>query len=643
MTDEFRFLLLSAMYENGGNTTHRLFDGHPQMFVYPFESQLGTKLVSDMLTSVFPVKYRWPVFDLAAAPAEDYHAIIDEECKVRARTPQVSKFRDTPFDFSDDERKALYVKRVEASGRSRANNMAAFFRSTFDAWKDYRRNGEQALYVGYSPIVVVERRKDLERLARGARVARRQKPLVRLRRYQETPRTSFSRELLARVDAQPVPRACLPGALSGPASRFAARRHSRRTSRCTRGALRQARARCGRLARNAELQRQPPRAGVPVGHDPLGHDRRQPRDGGGVERFRARRSPRTGRALPGVSGLQEFPQELRLTTKRALVTGASGFVGAVLARRLLAGGHDVHLLVRPDSDSESESATWRLQGLEAPRHEVDLADDVRLTTVVRSVRPEWIFHLATHGAYSSQTDSRRMVRTNVLGTMNLVDAALGVGFEAFVNTGSSSEYGFTDHPPSEDERAEPASAYAITKLSQTLFCRFTAKKHDVHIPTLRLYSVYGPYEEPTRFVPTLIAHGLDRRLPPLASPDIARDFVYTEDVAEAFVLAAERNDTERGGIYNLGTGTQTKLQDAVRLARETFEITAEPEWATMPNRAWDTTTWVANVHKIERELGWKARFRSTRGFVVSALGSARAMRGTGPEYPSSPSSHSLAQ
>ena len=164
MTDDFRFLLLSAMYENGGNTTHRLLDGHPQMFVYPFESQLGTRLVSDMLTSVFPVKYRWPVFDLASSPAQDYHAIIDEECKVRARTPLVSKFRDTPFDFSDDTRKTLYIEQVEASGRSRANNVAAFFRSTFDAWKDYRRTGEQTLYVGYSPIVVVDAEKILNDL-----------------------------------------------------------------------------------------------------------------------------------------------------------------------------------------------------------------------------------------------------------------------------------------------------------------------------------------------------------------------------------------------------------------------------------------------------------------------------------------------
>ena len=98
MTSDLRLLMIAAMYENGGNTTQRLFDGHPEMLVYPFESQLGTRLVNDRLASLFPVKYRWPVFALDASADEDYGAIIDEECKVRARTPKVSKFRDVAFD-----------------------------------------------------------------------------------------------------------------------------------------------------------------------------------------------------------------------------------------------------------------------------------------------------------------------------------------------------------------------------------------------------------------------------------------------------------------------------------------------------------------------------------------------------------------
>src|SRR4029450_12312767 len=98
--------------------------------------------------SASQVKSRPPPFPLEPSPAEDYHAIIDEECKVRARTPQVSKFRHVPFDFSDDERARLYSDSVRAAGRSRANNVAAFFRATFDAWKDYRRTGRERCHVG---------------------------------------------------------------------------------------------------------------------------------------------------------------------------------------------------------------------------------------------------------------------------------------------------------------------------------------------------------------------------------------------------------------------------------------------------------------------------------------------------------------
>jgi hypothetical protein len=153
---EFRLLMLSAMYENGGNVTHRLFDGHPRMFVYPFESQLGTHLVSDHLSSMFPSKYRWPVFASDATPYQDYASIIDEECKVRARTPDVSKFRKLRFDFNDDERCKLYAEYVNETGRSRPNNIAAFFRATLDAWKNYRSSGTPELYVGYSPVIVVD-------------------------------------------------------------------------------------------------------------------------------------------------------------------------------------------------------------------------------------------------------------------------------------------------------------------------------------------------------------------------------------------------------------------------------------------------------------------------------------------------------
>ncbi len=153
---DFRLVMISAMYENGGNVTHRFLDGHPDMFVYPFESQVGTALVNDGLTSMFPVKYRWPVFSLGATPAEDFQAIIDEECRVRVRTPHVSKFRHAEFDLSDADRADRYVELVRESGRTVGHNVAAFFRATSAAWKNKRSRADANVTVGYSPIIGVD-------------------------------------------------------------------------------------------------------------------------------------------------------------------------------------------------------------------------------------------------------------------------------------------------------------------------------------------------------------------------------------------------------------------------------------------------------------------------------------------------------
>src|SRR5688572_8529604 len=128
--DAFHLLMISAMYENGGNTTQRLLDGHPELYSYPFESQPGTKYVQDHLTSLYPVKYRWPVFPLHGSPADDYEAIIDEECKVRIKTPASSKFRERALTMDDKERKRLFVQAMEGRPRTRAALVEAFFRAS---------------------------------------------------------------------------------------------------------------------------------------------------------------------------------------------------------------------------------------------------------------------------------------------------------------------------------------------------------------------------------------------------------------------------------------------------------------------------------------------------------------------------------
>ena len=292
-----------------------------------------------------------------------------------------------------------------------------------------------------------------------------------------------------------------------------------------------------------------------------------------------------------------------MASRRAIVTGAGGFVGACLARRLLAEGHPVELWVRPGSD------TWRLDTLagEARVTEVELTDDDAVLSAARRARAEWVFHLAAHGAYSWQTDLRRIMEVNAIATTTVAEAAVAAGCEAFVHAGSSSEYGFKDHPPHEDELPEPNSAYAVGKVAATAYCRWLAQREGALVRTLRLYSVYGPWEASGRLIPTLVALGLEGRLPPLVDPDIARDFVFVEDVCDAFILAAADRSGDLAGVYNVGTGHQTTLSELVEVARAAFEITEQPEWGTMEARSWDTATWVADPRRIARELGWRPR------------------------------------
>jgi UDP-glucose 4-epimerase len=288
---------------------------------------------------------------------------------------------------------------------------------------------------------------------------------------------------------------------------------------------------------------------------------------------------------------------------RVLVTGAAGFVGANLVRRLVADGHRVVAVTRPGTE------TWRLKGVsdDLELAEVDLRDRDSVARFVAAAAPEWIFHLAAHGAYSSQRDVARILETNLIGTANLLDACLERGFDAFVHSGSSSEYGLKDHAPAESEAIAPNSAYAVGKAAAAMYCRYRAVESGSHVVTLRLYSVFGPWEAPGRLIPALVIRGLAGELPPLVDPKIARDFVYVDDVVDAFLSAAETAGENRGPIYNVGSGRQTSIEEAVEATRSLLEIEARPDWGSMPDRSWDTTTWVADASLIERELGWQPR------------------------------------
>jgi dolichol-phosphate mannosyltransferase len=249
--------------------------------------------------------------------------------------------------------------------------------------------------------------------------------------------------------------------------------------------------------------------------------------------------------------------------------------------------------------------------------EADLRDGEEVGRAFGDARPEWVFHLGAHGAYSWQAERRRIFATNLEGTINVLEAAGEAGATSVLCAGSSSEYGAKDHAPSEGDVLEPNSDYAVAKAAAALFASFLGREHGLPVATLRLYSVFGPSEQPGRFVPALVVHGLCGELPPLVAGGVVRDFVYLDDVVEAFLLAA-RSGVEPGAVFNVGSGIETTVFAAVESARRVFRLEVEPQYGSMPSRHWDTRRWVADPSRITSLLGWAPTVAFEEGLARTA-------------------------
>jgi len=297
-----------------------------------------------------------------------------------------------------------------------------------------------------------------------------------------------------------------------------------------------------------------------------------------------------------------------LKKHRFLLTGATGFIGANLLHQLVKQNCEVHLLIR------KKAKLWRIQDLldRVQIHSSDLSDQAQLTRQLHLIKPSIIYHLAAYGAYPQQTYRTLINQTNYFGTLNLLQASLSIPYTLFVNTGSSSEYGFKNHPMAETDLPEPNSDYAVSKVAATLLCAQVAKQTHKPIVTFRPFAVYGPWEEPNRLVPNLMKSLFYQQPLALVAPKVARDFVYIDDVVKLY-LSINQLAKQGGQYFNLGTGRQSTIQQIVAVAEQISRRTLQSEWGTLPQRSWDANCWVANMTQTNQLLNWQARYSLAAG------------------------------
>lgn len=287
---------------------------------------------------------------------------------------------------------------------------------------------------------------------------------------------------------------------------------------------------------------------------------------------------------------------------KILLLGASGFLGQYLYYDFRRAGISVVPVVR-----NTQLAPIPFGTLSMSFNDANLLIESILSNSI-----DIIIDAAATGAYSWQDSPDEIFRGNYLDKVDFVDRLIDSGWRGlYINLGSSSEYGFNSDRPSELAREHPNSHYAVSKLAFTNYLAWKSSAlSEFSAFTLRLYSMYGPYENPARLIPKLIKCTSRGFLPDLASEETERDYTYVGDLADFLRYLVQPNvakDTVAavGGILNFGTGTTVTLRDLVSEILRLRELSIEPKFGAFPSRPWDTKRWRCNralLDKIGREF-----------------------------------------
>jgi nucleoside-diphosphate-sugar epimerase len=291
-----------------------------------------------------------------------------------------------------------------------------------------------------------------------------------------------------------------------------------------------------------------------------------------------------------------------LAGRRVLVTGASGFIGSHLVRRLLRDGARVHAL----SSSVSSDMPVRLAEVAGDIDvvEANVNDLSSLEHVAATVAPELVIHLAafTHvGKSFYRVDEN--IQTNINGTVNLLKA-LGGRYERFVYVGTGDVYGDAPLPFREDGPVSPVSPYAVSKYAAERFCRMFHQTNGWPIVCLRPFNAYGPGQSGDRIISEIILTGLQRKPLRMTEGRQTRDFTYVDDVAEAMARALIVPGID-GEVINVGRAEEVSIREVAQTVLDLLGNPIEPEFGALDYRPTEIWRMVGDGAKARTLLEWQ--------------------------------------
>ena len=303
-----------------------------------------------------------------------------------------------------------------------------------------------------------------------------------------------------------------------------------------------------------------------------------------------------------------------LAGRRALVTGASGFIGARLCERACELGGVVHGVSRRPSASAYPSVRWE---------HVDLTDEAAARALVQRVQPDVVLHLASEVSGDRSPEVVvPMLHANLVAAVNVMLACHEVGCRRVVLAGSMEE------PDLGDVEAVAQSPYAAAKWAALTYARMFRALYGLPVVHLRIFMVYGPGQRDLRkLVPYVTSSLLRGEAPELMSGEREVDWVYVDDVVDAFLAAAVTPGAE-GTSLDIGSGKLVRVRAVVARLRRLVGGNVEPTFGAVPDRKLERVR-VADPAIAAAAIGWRPRtslddgLAQTVEFYRTELGRAR--------------------
>lgn len=288
---------------------------------------------------------------------------------------------------------------------------------------------------------------------------------------------------------------------------------------------------------------------------------------------------------------------------RLLVVGGSGFIGRHVVSHGVALEWDVTSLSLHPNNTPTDNVHYVV---------ADISDSQLLKTVLKGYSFEYVVNCGGYIDHTLYSDGGRDVfKQHFEGVLNLTEVLDRQILKAFINIGSSDEYGSAPAPQVELQRESPISPYSLGKVAATHFLQMLHRTEKFPSVTLRLFLTYGPEQDNRRFLPQIITGCLGGKAFPTSAGQQLRDFCFVEDTVSA-IFSALQNPRAIGEVINIGSGQPVSIREMIETVQRLIGR-GMPQFGAVAYRMGENMELYADISKAKMLLGWKPKVSLEEG------------------------------